>query len=103
MLHQFQRATAVTATNGHSQHILPRLHYVRGTEQEAKDACKSHHSDDRLRPYQRGGYSWFNSHILEGYTMFEQFRNGYYFHSLGNMCSDGDVVRFEWRSYFIFT
>jgi hypothetical protein len=31
---------------GHSQHILHRLHYVRGTEQEAKDACRSHHSDN---------------------------------------------------------
>jgi hypothetical protein len=24
--------------------------------------------------------SWFNSHISEGYTMFEQFCNGYYYH-----------------------
>ena len=80
MLQQFRRAIAVTAANGHSQHILQRLHYVRGTEQEARDACRSHHSDNRWRPYQRGGYSWFNSHISEGYTMFEQFRNGYYYH-----------------------
>jgi hypothetical protein len=50
-----------------------RLHYLRGTEQEAKDVCRSHHSDNRWRPYQRGGYSWLNSHISEGYTMFEQF------------------------------
>ena len=35
MLQQFRRAIAVTAANGHSQHILQRLHYVRGTEQEA--------------------------------------------------------------------
>ena len=80
MLQQFRRAIAVTAANGHSQHILQRLHYVRGTEQEARDACRSHHSDNRWRPYQRGGYSWFNSHISEGYAMFEQFRNGYYYH-----------------------
>ena len=80
MLQQFRRAIAVKASNGHSQLILHRLHYVRGTEQEAKDACRSHHSDNRWRPYQRGGYSWFNSHISEGYTMFEQFRNGYYYH-----------------------
>ena len=58
-----------------------RLHYVRGTEQEAtRDACRSHHSGNRWRPYQRGGYSWFNSHVSEGYAMFEQFRNGYYYH-----------------------
>jgi hypothetical protein len=81
MLQQFCRAIAVTASNGYSQLILHRLHYVRGTEQEAKDACRSHHSNNRWRPYQRGGYSWFNySHISEGYTMFEQFRNGYYYH-----------------------
>ena len=30
-----------------SKHILHQLHYVRGSEQEAKDACKSHHSDNR--------------------------------------------------------
>jgi hypothetical protein len=35
MLQQFGRAIAVTASNGHSHHILHRLHYVRGTEQEA--------------------------------------------------------------------
>ena len=73
MLQQFWRAIAVTAANRHSQHTLNRLHYVRGTEQEARDACRSHHSDNRWRPHQRGGYSWFNSHISEGYTMFEQF------------------------------
>ena len=38
MLQQFRRAIAVTAANGHSQHILQLLHYVRGTEQEARDA-----------------------------------------------------------------
>ena len=43
MLQQFRRAIAVTAANGHSQHILQRLHYVRGTEQEARDTCRSHH------------------------------------------------------------
>jgi hypothetical protein len=42
MLQQFRRAIAVTAANGHSQHILQLLHYVRGTEQEARDACRSH-------------------------------------------------------------
>jgi len=36
MLQQFRRAIAVTAANGHSQHILQLLHYVRGTEQEAR-------------------------------------------------------------------
>ena len=36
MLQQFRRAIAVTAANGHSQHILQRLHYVRVTEQEAR-------------------------------------------------------------------
>ena len=88
MLQQFRQAIAVTAANGHSQHILQRLHYVRGTEQEARDACRF---ADRImvttgggwwRPYQRGGYSWFNSHISEGNAMFEQFRNGYYYHQL---------------------
>ena len=81
MLQQFRRAIAVTAANGHSQYILQRLHDVRGTEQEARDACRSHHSDNRWRPYKHGGYSWFNSHVSEGYAMFEQFRNGYYYHT----------------------
>ena len=56
MLQQFRRAIAVTAANGHSQHILQRLHYVRGTEQEARDACRSHHSDNRWRPYHLAPY-----------------------------------------------
>ena len=64
--------------------ILHGLHYFhvsrKGTEQEAKDARRSHHRDNRWRPYQGGGYSWFNSHVSEGYAMFEQFCNGYYYH-----------------------
>jgi len=48
MLQQFRRAIAVTAANGHSRHILQRLHYVRGTEQEARDACRSHLSRECL-------------------------------------------------------
>jgi hypothetical protein len=36
MLQRFQRATAVTATNGHSQHILHRLHYARGLNRKQK-------------------------------------------------------------------
>jgi hypothetical protein len=40
LLQQFRQAIAVTVSNGHSRHILHRLPYVRGTEQEAKDACR---------------------------------------------------------------
>ena len=81
MLQQFRRAIAVTAANGHGQHILHRLHNVRGTEQdEARDACRSHNSDNRWRPYQRGGYSWFNSHISGGICNVRTiFRIGYYY------------------------
>jgi hypothetical protein len=55
---------------------LPLTTFVRGTEQEAKDAC-DRIIVNRWIPYQRGGYSWINSQISEEYTMFEQFGNGY--------------------------
>jgi hypothetical protein len=79
MLQQFQRAITVMAANGHSQCNSPWITLL-PCQQEAKDAHRSHHRDNRWRPYQGGGYSWFNSHISEGYAMFEQFCNGYYYH-----------------------
>ncbi len=69
--------TTPTAANGHGSPILNRLHYVRAKAKEAHDTSKSHHSDNR---WKQGQSNWFNWHTSKGYSMFEQFRNGYYYH-----------------------
>ncbi len=86
MLQQSRQAIAVTAANRHDSHILGQLHYVCATAKEAYDTCRSQHSDNRWTPNQQGWSSWFNAHTSEGYLMFEQFRNGYYYHM--PQCSD---------------
>jgi hypothetical protein len=54
MLQQFRQASAVTVANGHGSHILSQYHYVYATAKEAHDTSKSHHSDNRWTPKQRG-------------------------------------------------
>ena len=80
MLQQFKRAIAVTTVNGHGSHILSRLHYVRDTLREAFETCHTNHSNNRWTPDQQNRASWFCKHTSDGYAMFEQFRNGHYFH-----------------------
>ena len=79
MLQQFRRAIGVAIVRGNANHKLGRLHYVRGTAEEAAHTCKSNHSDYRYKPSQRGGSSWYSAHTPEGYATFQQFQNGYDF------------------------
>ena len=79
MHQQFRRAIGCAIVRGQAKLTLGRLHYVRATREEAASVSKSHHSDNRWTPSQRGRSSWFNDHTAEGYTTFEQFRNGQYY------------------------
>jgi hypothetical protein len=79
MHQQFRRAIGCAIIRGQAKLTLGRLHYVRATREEAASVSKSHHSDNRWTPSQRGRSSWFNDHTAEGYTTFEQFRNGQYY------------------------
>ena len=79
MQQQFRRAIGVAIVRGNALHKLARLHYVRATAREAAYAARANHSDNRWRPGDSGGPSWFRQHTAEGYGVFEQFRNGYDF------------------------
>ena len=80
MHQQFRRAIVGCAiVRGQAKLTLGRLHYVRATREEAASVSKSHHSNNRWAPSQRGRSSWFNNHTAEGYTTFEQFWNGHYY------------------------
>ena len=59
MLHQFRRAIGVTIARGNANHKLGRMHYVRGTAEEAAYTCKSNHSDHRYKPSEREGPSCY--------------------------------------------
>ena len=69
-------------TSGHVADMTETCRrHVADTTQNVAIWTKKRHADIRhMELSQRGGYSWFNSHISEGYAMFEQFRNGYYYH-----------------------
>ena len=56
---------------------MARLHYGRATAEEAKAACRSHHSDNKWKP--GGSINWYASHTPAGYSTFKQFRNGHDF------------------------
>ena len=45
MLQQFKRAIGVAIVRGNANHKLGRMHYVRGTAEEAAYTCRSTHSD----------------------------------------------------------
>ena len=79
MLHQFRRVIGVAIARGNTNHKLGRMHYVRGTAEEAAYTCRSNHSDHRYKPSERGGLSWYNEHTQEGYRSFQQFKNGHDF------------------------
>ena len=67
MLQQFKRAIGVAIVRGNANHKLGRMHYVRGTAEEAAYTCRSNHSDYRYKPSERGGPSWYAEHTPEGY------------------------------------
>ena len=79
MLQQFKRAIGVAIVRGNANHKLGRMHYVRGTAEEAAYTCRSNHSDYRYKPSERGGPSWYAEHTPEGYSSFQQFQNGHAF------------------------
>jgi len=66
---------------GMAKHKISRLHYVRGTAEEAKYTAEANHSNKRWKAGQRGS-SWYSSHTPPGYATYEQFRNGNYFGTL---------------------
>jgi hypothetical protein len=75
MHQQFRRAIGCVIVRGQAKLTLGRLHYVRVTREEAARVSKSHHSDNRWTPSQRGRSSWFNDHTAEGCTTL----NGHYY------------------------
>jgi len=81
MLQQFRRALGVTVVRGMAKHKLSRLHYVRGTAEEAKYTAEANHNNNRWKAGQRGS-SWYSSHTPPGYATYEQFRNGNHFGTL---------------------
>ena len=64
--------------------------------------CKSHHSNNRWAPSQRGRSLWFNHHTAGGYTTFEQFRNGHYYYSMPHQVGLGAMMydRKSWRNTY---
>ena len=79
MLQQFKRAIGVAVVRGNANHKLGRMHYVRGTAEEAAYTCRTNHSDYRYKPSERRGPSWYAEHTPDGYATFQQFQNGHTF------------------------
>ena len=77
MHRQFRRAIGVAIVRGNAQLKQRRLHFVRASRREAAEAYNAHSSNNRYRPGQGGGSSWYRSHIPEGYAAYQQFRDGH--------------------------
>ena len=56
MLQQFRRAVGVVIVRGNTNHKPGRLHYVRGTAEEAAHICKTNHRNYCYKPSQRRGF-----------------------------------------------
>ena len=54
MMQQFKRAIGVAIVRGNANHKLGRIHYVRGSKEEAAYTCNCNHSDYRYKPSGRG-------------------------------------------------
>ena len=74
MLQQFRRAIGVAIVRGNAQLRRGRLHYVRPTKEEAYHAADSHHSNNKWTGSGKNG--WFKGNDDDGYSAFEQFKNG---------------------------
>ena len=74
LLQQFRRAIAVSIVRGNAALKMSRLHYVRGTPQEAKQTHQANMSKNKYRPGKRS-YSWYSEHAAPGYDSFQQFKN----------------------------
>ena len=57
-----------------NMHPISRLHYVRGTAEEAKYTAEANHSNNRWKAGQR--------EVVGILATYEQFRNGNYFGTL---------------------
>ena len=53
---------------------MSRLHYVRGTPQEAKNVHQANMSSNKYRPG-KGSHSWYSEHAAPGYDSFQQYKN----------------------------
>jgi hypothetical protein len=73
MHQQFRRAIGCVIVRGQAKLTLGRLHYVRATREEAASVSKSHHSDNRWTPSQRGRSSWFNDHTGRDIQLLNNF------------------------------
>ena len=62
MLQQIRRAIGVDIVSGHVKQKLGRLHHVRETAEEAARTCKTHYSNNRWKPSQKGRTYWFREH-----------------------------------------
>ena len=74
MLQQFRRAIGVTIVRGNALLKMSRLHYVRGTPQEAKNVHQANMSSNKYRPGKRS-HSWYSEHAAPGYDTFQQYKN----------------------------
>ena len=75
MLQQFRRAIGVAIVRGNAELRRGRLHYVRPTKEEAYHAADSHHSSNN-KWTGSGMNGWFKGNDDDGYSAFEQFKNG---------------------------
>ena len=73
LLQQFRRAIAVNIVRGNASLKMTRLHYVRGSPEEAKDTHQANMSKNKYRPGKRN-YSWYSEHMAPGYDSFRQFK-----------------------------
>ena len=65
MFQQFRKAIGVAIVRGDTHFKLGRMHYVRGTSEEAANTWRTNHSDYRHRRSQKGGSSWYSDHTPE--------------------------------------
>ena len=79
LLQHFRRDIGVAIVRENTNPLVGRLHFVRGTAEEASQTCKTNHSKYRYKRSQRGGSSWYSAHIPEGYATLQQFQNEYDF------------------------
>lgn len=79
MQQQFKRAIGVTIVQGNAKQKFGHLHYVCKSAKETTNASRVHHSDNKWKPIQNGHASWYNMHTPEGYSTYQQVRNGFYF------------------------
>lgn len=61
---------------------MPRLHYVKGKTQEAKETHQAKTSNEKYRHGKRN-YSRYSEHATSGYDSFQEFKNKHGFQMNG--------------------